>query len=304
MNITVVKRQTPILTAGIMKADLFSADSLWAYHPVVVKYKDGYAMLYTGKRLGIGIAHHTLLATSNDLLLWDKKGEVLKKGTGDAWDSDFTAHGFIYKERHGYAMLYDGSKEGDWLEEIGLAESADMVTWKKHPKNPVFTVDRDSWWEWRHVSRCCIFSHKGFTYLFYAGHDGTRERIGVARGKTLTSLERFQKEPILTVGKKGAWDEKSISDPRVISWKDRFLMFYSGIDRYGIERIGVAISKDLVTWRKYTDNPVLDISKDGWDKVSASRADIRSYDNKLHIFYSGKRNYIYSIGYGEIHIKD
>lgn len=302
MKITVTKGHSPILTAGIMRADVLSKDSLWAYHPVVVRSNDGYAMIYTGKQVGRGIQHYTLLATSTDLMTWRKNGEVLKKGVADEWDSDFTAHGFIVKEKNGYSMLYDGSKNGDWLEEIGLAKSIDLVTWKKHPHNPIYKVDPESWWEWRHVSRCCILNHQGYRYMFYAGHDGTRERIGIARGKSLISLKRIQNEPVLDVGRKGTWDEKSISDPRVIVWNKRFIMLYSGIDRNGVERTGAAISSDLISWRKYRENPILDVSKDGWDKLSASRASLIEMHGKYYLFYSGKSTLFYHIGMAEVHI--
>lgn len=302
MKITVTKHPKPILTAGIIQGDLFGKDSLWAYHPVVVKHNGRYLMVYTGKRIGRGIQHYTMLATSSDLITWKKQGDVLEKGSNMVWDSDFTAHGFFWKDRGTFNMLYDGSRTGDWLEEIGLAQSTDTRTWKKYAHNPVFSVNPESWWDWRHVSRCSVIPHKGQTYLFYAGHDGTRERIGIAVGKNCTSLKRMGTEPVLDVGRKGAWDEKSISDPRVISWKDTFLMFYSGIDAQGVERTGAAVSTDLTTWRKYNGNPVLDVSAHGWDSVSASRASVAAFDGKMYLFYSGKRKFFYHVGMAEVHI--
>ena len=296
MKITVTKYPKPVLSPGIFSGNLAAPDALWAYHPVVIKRGLRYFMVYTGKSIGLGIKHHTLIATSDNLNDWKKEERVvLPAGKEGEWDSDFTAHGFVFEEGKTFSMLYDGSRVGDWQEEIGLAQSGDLRFWAKHTKNPVFRVGT-SRWEKRHVSRCSIFKRQGEYHLYYAGHDGERERIGLATGKTLTSIAKRLPEPVLDVGGRGAWDEKSISDPRVIQWRGEYLMFYSGIDGKGIERTGVATSPDLIHWRKYADNPILDVTGGGWDSISASRAFPFVENNRITLFYSGRKKYFYGIG--------
>lgn len=259
-------------------------------------------MMYTGKSIGGGIGHHTLLATSNNLKDWKKEQDtILANGKKGEWDSDFTAHGFVFDGGKTFSMLYDGSKIGDWLEEIGLAQSRDLRHWVKYAENPVFKVGT-SRWEKRHVSRCSIFTQKGEYYLYYAGHDGERERIGLATGKTLTSIAKRLPDPVLDVGGRGAWDEKSISDPRVVAWRGNYVMFYSGIDAKEIERTGAAESRDLIHWKKFAGNPILDVTPGGWDAISASRAFPFVDDSKITLFYSGRKNYFYSIGLADVSI--
>lgn len=302
MKVSIIKYPEPIITAGIFRGQLFAPDALWAYHPVVVKKEKTYGMFYTGKSIGLGIRHHTLLATSNNLTDWKKEAStVLPNGEEGEWDSDFTAHGYVFEEEKKFSMLYDGSRTGDWREEIGLAQSRDLVHWVKHVKNPIFRVGIFRW-EKRHVSRCCIYKHEGTYYLYYAGHDGERECIGLATGTSLTKIAKRLSGPVLDVGGRGAWDEKSISDPRVIRWGGKFLMFYSGIDAKGIERTGVATSSDLIGWTKFVGNPILDVTPGGWDAVSASRAFPFTDGKKLFLFYSGRRKLFYSIGLAEVSI--
>mgnify|MGYP001607782762 CR=1 FL=1 len=306
MKIVVKKYSHPILTPGVMRGQLFAPDALWAYHPVVVqpgtRTKVRYYMFYTGKSIGLGISHHTLLATSNNLTDWKKEGSVvLPNGEEGEWDSDFTAHGFVFGEGETHSMLYDGSSVGDWLEEIGLAKSTDLHHWVKHIGNPVFTVGT-SRWEKRHVSRSCVFTRNGTYYLYYAGHDGERERIGLATGKTIARINKRLPEPVLDLGNGGTWDEKSISDPRVIYWNGKFLMFYSGIDAKGIERTGIATSSDLIRWAKFSGNPILDVTPGAWDSISASRAFPFVENNHIRLFYSGRRKFLYHIGVAEVTI--
>lgn len=300
MKIKVNKSTAPILRHSI---NPLAKDLFWAYHPVVLENKGTYYMFYTGKSLKKGIAHHMLLAKSLDLKHWNKyKDEIIKAGEATFWDSDFLAHAYVFADDNKFEMLYDGSRLNDWLEEIGLAESSDLIHWKKYKKNPILKVGKN-WWEKRHVSRCCIYKENGIYYLYYAGHDGERERIGIARGKSLTFLKRISKDPVLDLGKKGDWDGHSISDPRVFKLGNKYLMFYSGIDSKSIERMGMALSVDLIHWEKYDKNPILDVSKNSWDSISASRADIKKFGDRFYIFYSGRKNrFFYNIGMAEVEI--
>jgi predicted GH43/DUF377 family glycosyl hydrolase len=242
------------------------------------------------------------MAKSADLFTWKKmKTYPIPEGSQSSWDSDFIAHGFVYKERNTFVMLYDGSRRGNWLEEIGMATSTDIIHWKKHEDNPIFHIG-DAWWEKRHVSRCSVYKNSDTYFLYYAGHDGQRERIGLATGKNIKNLTTRYKDPVLDVGGRGSWDEKSISDPHVIRFENRYLMFYSGIDMKGIERTGLATSSDLIHWKKYAKNPILDVSCDGWDKISASRACPFVENGTLYLFYSGRKKYFYSIGLAEVEV--
>lgn len=300
MKVKVTKFKNPVLKHSVNPLAL---DFFWAYHPVVVESKGVYHMFYTGKSFKKGIAHHLLLANSANLKNWEKvNGEILKAGKGNSWDSDFLAHNYVFKDKSTFKMLYDGSRIDDWHEEIGLAESKDLIHWKKHDKNPIFKIGKN-WWEKRHVSRCCVYEENGIYYLYYAGHDGERERIGLAKGKSITTLKRFLKEPVLDVGKKGEWDEKSISDPRVFKYKDKYLMFYSGIDSNAVERIGLAQSHDLINWKKFEKNPIIDVSKGKWDNISASRANVKQFGGDFYMFYSGRKNrFFYNIGLVKLEI--
>lgn len=302
MKFKVVKNGEPILSNSIHAMNPLKWDSLWAYHPCVIEHKGLYYMIYTGKSLKPGIAHNIGLATSSDLKSWKKeRHSILELGNSGAWDNDFIAHAYVFKEGSKFYMLYDGSRKGKWLEEIGLAESDDLRNWKKYRKNPIFKVG-SLWWEKSHVSRCCVFKEKDKYYLYYAGNDGRSERIGLATGKNITSLKRYSEEPILNHGNSGEWDEKSVSDPRVIKSNKSYYMFYTGVSRNGIERIGVAISDNLYSWKKYSGNPILDVSLDLWDSISAGRGEIKLINNQLYIFYSGKKKHTYSIGSAEISI--
>ena len=77
--------------------------------------------------------------------------------------------------------------------------------------------------------------------------------------------------PLLLLGQKGQWDEvwstwASIVRLDAKDWR----MYYTGRDRLGHLRIGLAFSEDGITWEKSRGNPILDIGPpNSWDSLYA-----------------------------------
>lgn len=295
------KRQI-LLKNGISSGNIFSFDSLWAYHPRIIKKNSQYYLFYTGKNIKRGISHSIGFAKSKSVFGRYKKNThpILSSSQNDTWDNDFSAHPFIFTDKNKYYLLYDGSKKGLWKESIGLLSSEDLESWKKNP-TPIFQPLK-SGWDSSHVSRASLYKIKSEYYLFYTGHNGVFEQIGLAKGKSINTLKRVTSTPLIPIGEKGEWDEINVADPCLIRYKNMFLCFYSGIDKSLKEHIGVAYSKDLLIWEKYDFNPILSPSHNGWDKDGATRFDILRSKNSYTIIYSGKRFKLWNIGYTKLFI--
>lgn len=54
----------------------------------------------------------------------------------------------------------------------------------------------------------------------------------------------------------GSWDERNIWAPAVIRWKNRYRMYYTGVDSNVVQRMGLAESDDLFHWRPHPANPL------------------------------------------------
>ncbi len=80
---------------------------------------------------------------------------------------------------------------------------------------------------------------------------------------------KYERNPVLDIGKPGSWDASDVSSPRVIRDHDTLKLWYSGAN-YGknYARIGYAWSIDEgITWTRYPSNPVLTVTQDwenGW----------------------------------------
>ncbi|HYW53608.1 MAG TPA: glycoside hydrolase family 130 protein [Dongiaceae bacterium] len=105
--------------------------------PRVVRAGDVYYMTYTGYSSAIHAAQ-LCLATSTDLVHWDRKGIVLPAGRG-RWNAGWTKSGAILPERvHGkYWMYYMGERGSDPPAQMGIAVSDDLVHWTDALDRPV-----------------------------------------------------------------------------------------------------------------------------------------------------------------------
>lgn len=74
--------------------------------------------------------------------------------------------------------------------------------------------------------------------------------------------------PILTLGKHDAWDSSYASWASVTYDGTLWRMYYSGKDKCGHIRIGLAFSEQGLKWKKYLANPILDVgSGKSWDAL-------------------------------------
>jgi len=81
-----------------------------------------------------------------------------------------------------------------------------------------------------------------------------------------TDLESLQYAGIALSPDPGAWDSMALWAPHVVRYENTYYMFYTGVDGFGPEskqRIGLAISNDLMTWTRFPVNRCAGTSGDG-----------------------------------------
>lgn len=124
-----------------------------------------------------------------------------------------------------------------------------------------------------------IIEHRGIYHLFYlqAPKDlpDPEQRHGVATvGHAISEDLKFWEEvgTALEPGPPGTWDDRAIWTGSVIEHKGAFYTLYTGTSKAEegkIERIGLAISTDLIHWEKHPANPVLEADP-RWYEVTPS----------------------------------
>jgi hypothetical protein len=111
----------------------------------------------------------------------------------------------------------------------------------------------------------------GARICYYDGRNPSKYQIGLVTGDAIgLNCVKFAGNPILTEGSIGAWDDAFVSEPCVVHWHGKYYMFYGGGKADHINKVGLAISDDGVTFTKYGTTPVLDVGGVGaWDHYSA-----------------------------------
>lgn len=110
-----------------------------------------------------------------------------------------------------------------------------------------------------------ILHHNNKWYIFLDGYSANGKRhIGLAVSETtLLGPYTINKNPIVSPGIEGSWNDQATFYAKVKKYKNGFIMFYDGRNTEGYESVGMAFSKDLAHWTNSIKNPVLD-QHTGW----------------------------------------
>jgi len=103
-----------------------------------------------------------------------------------------------------------------------------------------------------------------------------------------------EKGTVLTKGPKGNWDDTSLWTGSTIKKDDLFYMFYtsrSSQENRKIQRIGVAISKDLEHWEKYKGNPIIEADPRWYETSRISEDGLEHWRDPYVIYHPQEKRY-------------
>ncbi|MDA0658830.1 MAG: hypothetical protein O3C60_08280 [Planctomycetota bacterium] len=138
-----------------------------------------------------------------------------------------------------------------------------LHTWERDQRNPIFVPRSEFDAQGAHSP--FVVLHEFQWWMFYAGigKDGV-QRICLATASPETPTEWERHGPILELGGKDAFDERSATYPCVYRIGDKWHLYYSGRSHRDGKQyfsnywgIGLAQSDDLLHWKKHSLEPVL-----------------------------------------------
>ena len=207
--------------------------------PRLVQIGDTYYLTYTGYNKTDA---QLCLATSKDLIHWERKGVIITANKGN-WNVKWTKSGAIVPEKiDGKYWMYFLGTSVDGKDQAGLASSTDLLHWTEATQTPVLPV-RAGKFDSRvaEPGPAPIVTPAGIVLIYNGADDKLVYRTGVAifdRNNPRKLLWRSD-TPIFSPEKE--W-EKVGQVPNVvfvegmIPQKDRYLFYYGGADKY----VGVA----------------------------------------------------------------
>jgi len=212
--------------------------------PRLVQFGDTYYLTYTGYNTKDA---QLCLATSRDLIHWDRKGVILPAYTGN-WNTGWTKSGAIVPEKiDGKYWMYFLGTTPDKNDQMGLAYSIDLIHWTEATKTPVLPR-RPGQFDSRVVEPGPppIVTPHGIVLIYNGADDKLVYRTAVAffdRNDPRKLLYRSD-QPIFAPDKE--WEEVGqvpnvVFVEGMIQRGDRYLFYYGGADKY----VGVADAANL-----------------------------------------------------------
>lgn len=207
--------------------------------PRLVKFENTYYLTYTGYNTKDA---QLCLATSKDLVHWERQGVILPAYKGN-WNVGWTKSGAIVPEKiDGKYWMYFLGTAADKTDQTGLAYSTDLLHWTEATATPALPK-RSGMFDSRVVEPgpSPILTSEGIVLIYNGADDKLIYRTGMAvfDRKDPRKLLWRSDEPIFAPEKE--W-EKVGQVPNVVFVEgmvkegNRYLFYYGGADKY----VGVA----------------------------------------------------------------
>ncbi len=254
-------------------------DAVDALNPSVVWRDGAYFNFYSGYD---GRQWRTGLAVSADGVRWRKHGPVLAP-EASSWEGDYIA-------ANGSALVV-GEEFFYWYQagsppRIGLARSHEGKIWRKHPQ-PVLGLGPRGAWDERGVADPYVVRIGGRFYMYYLGEDrARRQRLGIAISDDGVHWWKHPRNPVLELGPAGSFDENGLGEPAVWSSHGWYWMLYTGRDRLEYRRLGLARSRDGVSWQKLSEQAAFE-GKQTWCSRVVCDPSVEVRSDGIRVWFGG-----------------
>ena len=210
----------------------------------IMREGDIWRMWYTGYDKSDNPQMMLGYATSRDGISWTRyAGNPIYR---EHWVEDM----MIVRQGDTYYMFAEGQED-----RAQLLSSADGLKWRREGPLDIRYVDGRPLSDGPYGTPTAWFED-GTWHLFYERKD---EGIWLARSRDLKVWTNVQDEPVLSPGPE-PYDRLMIALNQVIRHEGRYYAYFHGSGTAEKPRLwttNVAVSTDLVHWKKYAGNPLL-----------------------------------------------
>ena len=214
----------------------------------IIKEDHTYKMWFSGYNGDISSPKYLGYATSSDGISWTRHADPI-------FDKKWTEDIFVIKNKKTYYMFAEGendiahlltSKDGlTWTEQGNLViKKTNGETIPPPYGTPVIWIENKKW------------------YLFYEKND---LGIWAATSNDLINWTNIVDEPVIKMGPT-EYDAGAVAANQIIKHKEKYYLYYHGStnpnwadpNENALWTSSVAMSKDLINWKKYPKNPIIE----------------------------------------------
>ena len=213
----------------------------------ILKEGDGYHLWYTGFRKNRNEMMMLGYATSPDGIQWTRYAN--NPIFTDNWVEDM----LVLKRDSLYYMFAEGRNDI-----AHMLTSTDKITWTDHGSLEISQANGEPLSSGPYGTPT-VFIDGDVWHLFYERND---EGIWHATSADLRIWKNVQDDPVIEKGPE-AYDKFGVALNQIIKYGDHYYAYYHGTptEDWSLWNTNVAISKDLLQWKKYQGNPIIEENK-------------------------------------------
>ncbi len=182
---------------------------------------------------------------------------IVPHGESSDWDSRYTDPGAVIYHDGMFYMFRNGFRDFPAESQVGLVTSPDGYTWTEQGDEPIFKTSDVAYAKIAMYASSALVMEDGSWVIYFYTWDSSSfpgsSVIGRATASSPAGPWVADPEPVLNLGAMGEWDAQQVLAPHVIQTTTGYVMYYSGANTSGAQKIGMATSTDGVTWTKYND---------------------------------------------------
>jgi predicted GH43/DUF377 family glycosyl hydrolase len=209
--------------------------------PRLVQFGDTYYLTYTGYNKKDA---QLCLATSKDLIHWERKGVIIPANKGN-WNVKWTKSGAIVPEKiDGKYWMYFLGTSADNKDQAGLAYSTDLLHWTEATQAPVLPV-RQGGFDSRvaEPGPAPIVTADGIFLIYNGADDKLVYRTGLAVFDRHDPRKLLWRSDGAVFAPQKQWEQigqvpNVVFVEGMVKQGGRYLFYYGGADKY----VGVAAS--------------------------------------------------------------
>jgi predicted GH43/DUF377 family glycosyl hydrolase len=204
---------------------------------------------------------------------------ILSK-TGSSFDVGGIIQPKVVFDENMYKMWY-ANEANSGVHSIGYAVSTDGFHWYRKVDKPVLSAGTNGRWDSYGVSLGAVIKENGIYKMYYTGnptHDGPYQ-IGLAVSPDGINWTK-NPQPVLYAD---SLFEPNITASEVIKLNNTYYMYYSTVTS-NRRVVCIALSDDGVKWKRYSQNPILSVTKQ-WEGTGTYYPSVIKSNNKLLMVY-------------------